>query len=216
MSVLALCLFPDLQMAIVDAGDKLKEFVTIENIGLATSFTMVSIAKATKTDGRPNMKLGKAYIFDMDDVDNFPARDANGVKSGTSEDLTFLAGKTAIVIEFTEETLERFDEYVDTPDAEGWKNHVKFEVPGDALALNEFIENKSSDNLGTLTYLPGFLQGRLAGNPNQPLRFKLDEVDSKEGIKKTFEFISMIQGPKTMHYVGAVPALDTDASGSGT
>lgn len=179
------------------------------------AFTPVSIPKTGANPGRPQGKDPNIIIFVMDDVDNFPARDAKGVVSDADENLTFINGAKAIAVYATPSTIKRYNSNEGDPDAKGFIQNVEFEHPGDELAFEEWKENNINENLGACTFRKGFLKAKIHGTPEEPLQFDIEEQDDNEALKTTVKLKSVMRGPIAMVYVGAKPALDTDSGGEG-
>jgi len=174
----------------------------------------VSVPKTGSNPGRPKGKSPNLIIFRMSDVDNFPTRDTNGVQSAAGQNLTFKSGASAIAVYATPSTIKRYDTGEGDPDAKGWIQNVEFEHPGDELAFEEWKENNINENLGVVTYRCDGSSKKIHGTPCEPLQFEVEEKDDNEALKSTIKLKSLMRGAKSMVYIGALPALDTD-SGSG-
>lgn len=180
------------------------------------SYTPVSVPKTGVNPGRPRGKDPNIIIVRTDDIDNFPLRDENGVKSAPSENLTLKAGHSAIAIYATPSTIKRFDEIEGPPDGKGWIQNLEFEHPGDEIGFDEWKENNVNINLVALTFRRGFTNVKLHGTIEEPIQFEVEEKDDTEGLLSTITMKSVMRGPKSMVYVGAKPVLDTDAVDNGS
>lgn len=179
------------------------------------SYTPVSVPKIGTNPGRPRGKDPNMIIVRTQDIETFPARDANGVQSEVGENLVLKAGTTAIALYLTPSTIHRFDTGEGDPDAKGWLQNVEGFHPGNDVALEEWKENNISENLVALTFRHGFSDVRLHGTIEEPLQFTVEEQDDMEKIGTTIRLVSVMRGPKSMVYLGTKPALDTDSGGSG-
>jgi hypothetical protein len=179
------------------------------------AYTPISVPKTGANPGRPQGKDPNIIIFRMDDVDNFPTRDANGIKSATQQNLTFKAGASAIAVYATPSSIKRNDDPSGDPDGKGWTQNLEFDHPGDEVAFEEWKENNINENLGACSYRRGFTSAKIHGTPDEPLQFEVKEVDDEKSLKTTVTLKSVMIGPKSMVYVGTKPALDTDSGGTG-
>lgn len=177
------------------------------------SFTMVSVLKEDKNAGRPIGFKDKVILFKWDDVETMPDRDANGVS--ISGDLVLCTGCTAIEMYVTPETLKVYDTSEGDPDKKGFLQHLEFEHPGDELAYAEFAENAINENFGAIVRACDGTRTRLLGTPCCPLQFQHEGQNDNEAVTNMVTFESLRRGPKIAHYTGAIPELDSDASGSG-
>ncbi|MFV0376897.1 MAG: hypothetical protein ACK5JD_06285 [Mangrovibacterium sp.] len=176
-------------------------------------YTPVSVPKSGANPGRPKGKDSNIIIFRMDDVLNFPNRDANGVQSEVGQNLTFKAGFSAIAVYATPSSIKRYDTGEGDPDAKGWLQNLEFEHPGDELAFEEWKENNINENLGACSFRRGFTNAKIHGTIEEPLQFEVEEQDDKDGLKTTVKLKSVMRGPKSMIYQGEKPTLDTDSGG---
>ena len=177
-------------------------------------YTPVSVPKTGANPGRPQGKDPNIIIFRMDDVEVFPTRDANNVKSVAGQNLTFKTGAHAIAIYATPDSIKRNDTGEGDMDAKGFIHNLEFAHPGDEVVFEEWKENNINERLGACSFRRGFLKAKIHGTPNEPLMFDVDEQDDKDGLKTTVKMKSVMRGPKSMLYLGTKPVLDTD-DGSG-
>jgi hypothetical protein len=175
----------------------------------------VSVPKTGANPGRPKGKDPNIIIVRCDDIDNYPTRDDNGVKSAAQQDLTLKAGALAIAIYATPSTIKRMDVGEGDPDAKGWIQNLEFEHPGDEVAFEEWKENNINENLVAISSRRNFADPRIHGTIEEPLQFEVDEQDDKDGLKTTVKLKSVMRGPKSMRYLGTQPTLDTDSGGGG-
>lgn len=175
------------------------------------AYTPKSVPKTGVNPGRPKGKDPNIIIVRTDDIDNFPLRDERGVQSANSENLTLKPGANAIAIYATPSTIKRFDEIEGPPDGKGWIQNLEFEHPGDELGFDEWKENNVNINLVALSFRRGFTNVKLHGTIEEPLQFEVEEKDDNEGLLSTIRLKSVMRGPKSIVYVGAQPALDTDS-----
>lgn len=179
------------------------------------TYIPVSVPKTGVNPGRPKGKDPNIIIVRTDDIDNFPTRDDNGVKSATGQNLTLKAGASAIAIYATPSTIKRFDTIEGPPDGKGWHQNLEFEHPGDEVGFDEWKENNVNINLVALSFRRGFTNAKLHGTIEEPVQFEVEEQDDNDGLKSTIKLKSVMRGPKSMVYVGDKPALDTDSGSAG-
>jgi hypothetical protein len=177
------------------------------------SFTMVSVLKENKNAGRPVGFRDRVILFKWDDVLTEPERDANGVQ--IEGDLALADGATAIEMYVTPETLKVYDTSEGDPDKKGFLQHLEFEHPGDELAYAEFAENAINENFGAIVRTCDGSSTRLLGTKCCPLQFSHEGQNDNEAVTNMVNFASLRRGPKIAHYDGAIPELDSDASGNG-
>lgn len=175
------------------------------------TYVPVSVPKSGSNPGRPKGKNPNIILFRMNDVETFPARDANGVKSEAGANLVLKPGAHAIAIYATPSTIKRYDTGEGDPDAKGWIQNVEFEHPGDAVEFEEWKENNINENLGAITQRCDGSAKKTHGTPCEPLQFEVEEQDDNEALKSMITLKSLIRGPKSMVYLGDLPALDTDS-----
>ena len=178
-------------------------------------YVPVSVPKTGANPGRPKGKDENIIIVRTNDIETFPTRDANGVKSVAESNLVLKAGAVAIAIYATPSTIKRFDTGEGDPDAKGWLNNLEFEHPGDEVALEEFLENNINENLVAISSRRNWTSVKIHGTIEEPLQFDAEQQDDKDGLKSTIKLKSIMRGPKSMVYLGTKPALDTDSGGLG-
>lgn len=176
-------------------------------------YTPVSVPKTGANPGRPKGKDENIIIVRTSDINVFPSRDENGVKSVAGQNLTLKSGAVAIAIYATPSSIKRFDTGEGDPDAKGWINNLEFEHPGDEVALQEFLENNINENLVAISSRRNWTGVKIHGTIEEPLQFEVDEQDDKDGLKSTIKLKSVMRGPKSMVYLGTKPTLDTDSAG---
>lgn len=179
------------------------------------AYTAVSVPKTGSNPGRPKGKDENIIICRTSDIDKFPNRHENGVKSAEGENLTLLSGKNAIAIYATPSTIKRYDTPEGDPDGKGWIQNLEFEHPGDEVGLQEFLENNINENLVAFSSRRGWKNVKLHGTIEEPLQFEVEEQDDNEALKTTIKLKSVMRGPKSMLYEGDKPSLDTDSGGLG-
>jgi len=178
-------------------------------------YVPVSVPKTGANPARPRGKDENIIIIRTKDIETFPQRDENGVKSVALSNLVLKAGAKAISIYATPSTIKRFDTGEGDPDAKGWLANLEFEHPGDEIALEEFLENNINENLIAISSRRNWTAVKIHGTIEEPLQFDVEQQDDKDGLKSTIKLKSIMRGPKTMVYLGTKPALDTDSGGLG-
>jgi hypothetical protein len=173
------------------------------------SYIPVSLPKNGANPGRPRGKDENIIIVRTSDIETFPARDANGVKSEAGVDLLLKTGAHAIAVYATPSTIKRNDAGEGDPDAKGWIQNLVFEVPGDAVEFEEWKENNINENLVAISSRRGFVDARIHGTMEEPLQFTVEEQDDNEALKSTVTLASIMRGPKSMRYLGNKPVLDS-------
>jgi hypothetical protein len=179
------------------------------------SFAKVSVLKKIDNAGRPVAFRDRVVLIDTEDldIDQYPARDANGVK--IVGDIVLKAGCTAFEIYATPKTLKSYDTSSGDPDKKGFIHHLELEHPGDELEYAEFVENCINKNFVAITSKWDGTKKRVIGEPGCPIQLTHEGKNDSEAITNTIKFESFLPGPKIGHYEGAIPALDTAGSGSG-
>jgi hypothetical protein len=179
------------------------------------AYTFVSVPKDGANPGRPVGKNDQLIVFRWRDVDvdAMPARDTNGVR--ITGNLVFLAGRSAVELYITPSTINAFNQSTGDPDKKGFIQNFEGEIPGDGLALNEFLENNVNENLGAILRYCDGRTPRLFGTPCVPLQFEVEGTGNNEMTINKLTMKSILPGPVIAHYSGAIPAIDTD-SGSGS
>ena len=173
-------------------------------------FVKVSVLKKTDNPGRPVAQKDRIVLFEWDDVETIPARDANGVK--ITGDIILKAGKTAMEIYATPKTMKAWDVSSGDPDKKGFIHHLEFEHPGDELEYAEFAENCMNKNFGAIVQKWDGTRKRVLGSPGCPMQFQHEGKNDSEAVTNMVKFESFFPDQKIAHYEGAIPTLD---SGSG-
>lgn len=175
------------------------------------SYTLASIPKVGANPGRPRRLQEKMIIFRLEDIENLPSIDANGVKA--TGDLTFKSGKTAAYIYLTPSTIVVMETSSGDPDKKGFIHKVEAQHPGDGLLMSEFVNNNINENLGVLIMDYDGTNRRLLGL-SAPLQIASEKTISEEGKFTALTLESILPGDAILHYEGQLPWLD-GGSGSG-
>lgn len=171
-------------------------------------YTKVSVLKTDPNAGRPVAFRDKVILFDMDDVDVFPARDDKGVL--IAGNLTLKAGAVALEMYVTPKSLKFGSAVEGDFDKKGYIQTLEFEHPGDTLEFNEFAENGVNTNWGAIVERYDGTGARLLGTPGCPLQFEGEQQNDSEAVTNMVKFTSVIRGPRIANYAGTHPTLDTD------
>jgi hypothetical protein len=169
-----------------------------------------SVNKTYLGSAAPNPKDPNLLIFRVDDVKTFPARDANGIRSVS--DLILNENAKGIGIYCT--PITRADAGDGEYPSRGFIATITGTAPGDRLALNEIVQNLSNEDVVIITKgCESDLDTRFHGSKCAPLSLSVEETDSNEGTSKVFTFTQVIRYKyKSMHYSGAIPAIEEYAA----
>ena len=176
------------------------------------AYSRVSVLKDGPNPGRPTGKAGYIILFDWDDVETY-TRDASNV---TVSAFAFANGKTPIGVYATASTQNVFHQVAGGDDARGFIHHADFEVPGDSLAFNEFIENNVNGNLGAIFVPCAGNDCRIAGLPCNPLRVTQDNGQSNnEAVKHAVQLVQSYPGAALGHIAKSIVPLTDNATVNG-
>lgn len=178
------------------------------------TYVNASVPKKSNAPGAPKPKNPTVLLVNVKHVTEDPERDAKGVL--VTEDLALTGGANAIGIYATPSTISRAKTIEGDPDQEGIIDTITFVHPGNALELDEFIQNNLGEAFLIITRECGDSLGtRLHGSICNPLRFTLEGQDNNEGVINTFTFTQEQRSRfVAAHYRGAIPAIAPDGGGS--
>lgn len=180
------------------------------------AYTKVSVPRrnTTNSPGAPTPKNATVIVIDVDTIDSFPERDANGVLLDGA--ITLLAGEKAVGVYATPGSISRNDASEGDADAEAFTQNGSFKHPGNSLAIDEFAQNWVGKNCVIITRGEHVSDTRVHGSPTNPVRITYEGQDNNEANVATFTFVSSMRGKKAAHYHGAMPALAIDATYDGS
>ncbi len=183
-----------------------------------TNFRKSVAAPAIVGAGAPTPKKGLVTVIYAEDVLNYPGRDANGVLM--LGNLVLKAGAKMYTLYETPSSQKAAHETEGDEDLEGFVKTFEGFSPGDSLELNEFAQNSLGQGF-IIIYGIGCSQsqGKMLGDPCNPMKVKAGFVDDKDGRKHTFVFsqtykdrflAGFYNGAITYaeNYVAATAALD--------
>lgn len=172
-------------------------------------YTKVSIPKAGDGAGAAAIKDPTIILVDVDDISAEPTRSHGDVS--LSGNLTLNTGAKGIGIYATPSSIELTEETSGDPDARGVMQGVKFDHPGNSVAIKNFTE--ASLNRGFVALVKecdGTSTGRThyVGSKCNPLFFTPETTNTKDGQKRTFTFKQEIAGRFLPgDYTGTIPDL---------
>ena len=172
-------------------------------------YTKVSIPKAGDGAGSAAIKDPNIILVDVDDILTEPTRSHGDV--ALTGDITLKEGAKAIGIYATPSTIEMTEEYSGDPDARGVMQGVKFDHPGNSVAIKNFTEaNLNRGFVALVKECDGTSTGRMhyVGSKCNPLSITPETTNTKDAQKRTFTFKQEIAGRFLPgEYSGAIPTL---------
>lgn len=152
-----------------------------------TSFRK-SVPKPAKAgSGAPTPKRGEITLIHTDDILTFPERDVNGVKMVGN--IVLIAGATMHKLYLTGSTQKASYGVEGDEDMEGFIPKFEGVYPGDTIEINEFVQNALGEGFVAIYGLGcGTNQGKVLGDPCNPLKLKPEFTDDKDGTKTTMVF----------------------------
>lgn len=137
--------------------------------------------------GAPAPKKALVTVIFSEDVLDFPLRDANGVKM--LGNIVLKAGSKMHQLYLTSSTQKSTSEVEGDEDNEGFVLMFEGAHPGDSLEVNEFVQNSLGQGY-IIIYGKGCgdEQGKVLGDPCNPLKLKPSFTDDKDGRKHSLVF----------------------------
>ncbi len=179
-------------------------------------YTKVSIPKSGDGAGCPTPRKSQIILVDVDDVASEPTREVGNVT--VQGDLTLNEGAKAVSIYATSSTIQITEEFGGDPDAEGVRNGLVFEHPGNSVAVKNFLEVfKNKGVIAIVTECDGTASGRpqIIGRVCNPLRLSVETTMNNEATKRTLTWQQAINDKFLAgEYSGELPALAAEASSS--
>lgn len=164
------------------------------------TYVKANVARPALNAGAGGNKKDKIIVFDWDDVDTY-TRDG-----ATASAITMVAttGKQYTVYA-TVSTIDANYKVEGDEDAEGFMHQVKFDHPGDALAIMDFIQNWTGKNCGIIIEKCSGTDKIQYGTPCAPLKLKASGVDTKDKLAQTMEFTASVKSPYVpAHFTGTL------------
>jgi hypothetical protein len=163
-------------------------FLTLKNTTKMT-YVKTNVLKPGDNKGAGGNKKDTVILFDMDDVQVFPDRDASRVL--ITDNLVMKAGAYMIKLYATVTSIVGGDNSEGDLDAEGFVQNFVFDHPGSAKDIREFKANWLSRNIGILVQKCGETDFDLYGTPCAPMRIVTKWEDTKDKNVHAFTFKSM-------------------------
>lgn len=152
-----------------------------------TNFRKSVPAPAKAGAGAPTAKMGEVTVIYADDVLTFPNRDANGVKMVGN--IVLVPGATMHKVYETPSSQKASYSVDGDEDQEGFLPKFEGTHPGDAIEINEFVQNSLGVGFILIYGLGcGTNQGKVLGSVCNPMKLKPEFVDDKDGTKTTLVF----------------------------
>lgn len=137
--------------------------------------------------GAPTPKKGLVTIMHSADVLTFPVRDANGVVM--LGNIVLKAGAKMLQLYLTSSTQKGSHEIEGDEDQEGFVKKFEGQHPGDSLEVNEFVQNSLGEGYIVIYGIGcGNSQGKVLGDPCNPMKLKGSYTDDKDGRKHILMF----------------------------
>jgi hypothetical protein len=166
------------------------------------SYVKTNVAKSSSNAAIGGGIKENILLFDWDDVTGGYTRDSKGIV--ITGPLVFKAGRYAIKIEATQETIKASSETSGESDAEGIIQTVEFMHPGDSLAIREFSWNWLGRRAGIIIQKCSDDSMKLYGAPCAPLKLSAKEEMDKDKNTSVFTFKQAQKGPAIANYLGTV------------
>jgi len=137
--------------------------------------------------GAPTPKKGLVTIMHSADVLNFPVRDANGVIM--LGNIVLKADAKMLQLYLTSSTQKGSHEIEGDEDMEGFILKFEGQHPGDSLEVNEYVQNSLGEGFIVIYGIGcGNSQGKVLGDPCNPMKLKGSYTDDKDGRKHIMQF----------------------------
>lgn len=150
------------------------------------AYVKSSIPRPGDGAGAPSARKSAIILVDVEDVASEPSREVGNCN--VTGNLTLKAGAKAVSIYATSSTIQITEEYSGDPDAEGVKNGLVYDHPGNSTAVKNFVE--VFKNRGVIAFVQecdGTSAGRtqLLGSVCNPLRLSIETKMDNEATKRT-------------------------------
>ncbi len=177
-------------------------------------YTKVSIPKPGDGAGCPTPRKSQIIIVDVEDVASEPTREVGDV--AVQGNLTLKTGAKAVSIYATSSTIHPTEDFAGDPDAEGVRNGLVFEHPGNSVAIKNFLEVfKNKGVIAIVTECDGTAAGRpqIIGRVCNPLRLSVESQLDNEATKRTLTWSQTIPDKFLAgEYSGEMPEVAADAT----
>lgn len=164
-------------------------------------YVKASIARPDGQPGRGLTPKDRLVVIDVDDIETFPARDADGVTIAT--DIVMKQGKTGVGIYITPGTANVSSNSSGDADAEGFTPSVQISHPGNKTEIRAFKQNWLGKNcIVILEYCDGTKD--LIGSPCNPCKLAVEYSGTNEANANQLTFQQVSKGDDIAIYTGAV------------
>lgn len=148
----------------------------------------LAVPKPSKAGaGAPTPKYGLATLIYVEDILNFPLRDAKGVLMVGN--IVLVANAVMHTIYLTPSSQKLSYTVEGDEDMEGFLPKAEGTVPGSVIETHEFVQNALGQGF-VLIFGKGCGDntGKVLGSPCNPMKLKPEFVDDKDGTKTTMVF----------------------------
>lgn len=149
------------------------------------AYVKASIPRPGDGAGCAATRKSQIILVDVEDVASEPSREVGNVN--TDGDLTLTSMGKAVSVYATASTIQITEEFSGDPDAEGVKNGLVFEHPGNSVGIKNFIEVfKNRGVIALVQECDGTSAGRtqIIGRVCNPLRLSLETTMNGEATKR--------------------------------
>lgn len=165
-----------------------------------------SVSRPEGNQGRSLMVRDAVDLIDVEDIKVFPQPDSNGVR--IADDIILNDGAYAMSVYLTPGTAEVTEPSDGDPDQEGFTPQVKFNHPGNTLAVREFKHNCINKKFIVIVrHCDG--SADLFGSPCNPARLQTSYTGNKDGNTNEITLAQSFKGDGLKVYEGTVP-METD------
>ena len=159
--------------------------------GISMAYVAVSVARPGGNAGAGADKRDFLAIFDWDEVQNLPSRDANGVViPGT---IQMKPGKYMIKIYTTPTSVSATNTTEGEVDAKSFMHGVVANHPGSKKEIREFIQNWTNRNVGVIVSKCSDGSQDLYGTPCAPLQLNNTGTDDNEQNTQEMNFEATVR-----------------------
>lgn len=165
-----------------------------------------SVSRPEGNQGRSLMVRDAVDLIDVEDIKVFPQPDSNGVR--IADDIILNDGAYAMSVYLTPGTAEVTEPSDGDPDQEGFTPQVKFNHPGNTLAVREFKHNCINKKFIVIVrHCDG--SADLFGSPCNPARLQTSYTGNKDGNTNEITLVQSFKGDGLKVYEGTVPEETT-------
>lgn len=173
------------------------------------AYVKLSIPRPGDGAGCAATRKSQIVLIDAEDVASEPSREVGDCS--VTGDITMNEGAKAVSLYATASTIQVTEELSGDPDAEGIKNGLAFDHPGNSVAIKNFIEVfKNRGVIAIVQECDGTAAGRtqIVGRVCNPLRLSLETKMDGEATKRTLTW-KQAQPDKFVagEYSGKIPEV---------